>query len=101
MIVSEEQVRNVLKIHRELKAENKRAAKTPIKGNLPMLSSRAQEMKIVKVTLSDTPEIRTERVAALKNNIAQGNYQPTSNHIASKMVNRSLVDSALVQVNLK
>ncbi len=101
MIVSEEQVRNVLKIQHDLKSENRRASKAPAKDKLPKLSSHAQEMNIIKVSLSDAPEIRMERVAELKDNIAQGNYQPTGTRIASKMVNRSLVDSALVQANLK
>lgn len=101
MIVSEEQVRNVLIMHRELKAENKRASIAPTKGELPKLSSHAQEVTIVKVSLSNAPDIREERVAAIKDDIAQGSYQPTSNRIASKMVNRSLVDSALGWVNFK
>jgi len=101
MIVSEEQVRNVLIMQRELKAENKRASVAPVKGELSKLPSRTQEINIVKASLSDAPEIRTERVAAIKDHIAQGNYQPTGTRIASKMVNRSLVDSALVQINLK
>ncbi len=102
MIVSEDQVRNVLKIHSESKTEIKHAAKAPkAKGDLSRLSSHAQAIKLVKLSLSESPEVRKERVTALKDHIAQGKYQPAPTHIASKMVNRSLVDSALVQVNFK
>ncbi|MGE5607250.1 MAG: flagellar biosynthesis anti-sigma factor FlgM [Bacteroidota bacterium] len=100
MIVSEEQVRNVLKIHYQLQAENKNASRKPkAETVLPDLSSRNQEIKFVKVSLADSSDIRKERVAALKDNIAKGKYQPTAIHIASKMVNRSLVDNTLVKVN--
>mgnify|MGYP000899672162 FL=1 len=100
MIVSEEQVRNVLKIHYQLRAENKIASQQPkTKTELPNPSSRNREVKFVKVSLSDSSDIRKERVAALKDYIAQGKYQPTAIHIASKMVNRSLVDNTLVQVD--
>lgn len=102
MIVSEEQVRNVLKIHYQLQAENKNASRKPdAKTDLPKPSPRAQDLKFVKVSLSDNSDIRKERVAALKDNIVQGKYQPTAIHIASKMVNRSLVDSTLVKVNFR
>lgn len=100
MIVSEEQVRNALKIHYQLQAENKNASRKPkTKNELPNLPLRAGEMNFLKVSLADASDIRKERVAALKDNIAQGKYQPTALHIASKMVNRSLVDNTLVQVN--
>lgn len=102
MIVSEEQVRNVLKMRRELKTENKRATKTPdSKGELSKLSSHTRVIKLVKSSLSEATEVRKKRVAALKEHIAKGKYQPTGTHIASKMVNRSLVDSTMVQVNFK
>lgn len=100
MIVSEEQVRNVLKIHYQLQAENKNASRRPeAETKLPNPSPCDQDIKFVKVSLSDHSDIRMERVASLKDNIVQGKYQPTAIHIASKMVNRSLVDNTLVQVN--
>lgn len=99
MIVSEEQVQNVLKIQRELKAENIQASKTPL--NKTELSKIASQLKLVKGSLSGAPEVRRERVSAIKDTITQGKYQPASSHIASKMVNRSLVDSTLVRVNFK
>lgn len=100
MIVSEEQVRNVLKIHYQLQAENKNASREPKdKTEFPNLSSCSREINFIKGSLADTSDIRKDRVAALKDNIAQGRYQPTAIHIASKMVNRSLVDNTLVKVN--
>jgi flagellar biosynthesis anti-sigma factor FlgM len=102
MIVSEEQVRNVLKMQRQLKVENIQASKTPRnKTELPKLSSHTPEVNLVKMSLFNAPEIRNEKVAKLKEHIAQGKYHPTGTHIASKMVNRSLVDSTLALVNFK
>lgn len=100
MIVSEEQVRNVLKMHHQLQAENRPAAKMPeTNTELSNLSTHTQEISSIMLSLSKTSDVRKERVAALKSNIIQGKYQPTAVHIASKMVNRSLVDNTLVQVN--
>lgn len=100
MIVSEEEARNVLKIRYQLQAENKNVSCKPeVETELPNLSSCTREINFIKISLADTPNIRKDRVAALKDNIAQGRYQPTAIHIASKMVNRSLVDNTLVKVN--
>lgn len=100
MIVSEEQVRNVLKIHHQLQAENRNASRMPEANTKPSnLSSHTQDISSIKLSLSKTADVRKERVAALKSNIMQGKYRPTAIHIASKMVNRSLVDNTLVQVN--
>lgn len=100
MIVSEEEARNVLKIHCQLQAENKNASRKPeAKTELPNLAAITREINFIKGSLADTPNIRKERVATLKDNIAQGRYQPTAIHIASKMINRSLVDNTLVKVN--
>ena len=96
MIVSEEQVRNVLKMHHQLLTENKQASRMPeANTKLSDLSFHTQEIKSIKSSLSNTSDVRKDRVAALKNNITQGKYQPTAIHIASKMVNRSLVDNTL------
>lgn len=96
MIVSEEQVRNVLKMQRQLIIENKQASRKPKdQTELSNLSTLVPEINLVKMSLSNTPEVRNEKVAKLKENITQGKYQPTGSRIASKMVNRSLVDSAL------
>lgn len=100
MIVSEEQVRNVLLLQRQMKIENKHASKTPAtKAALPKLSSHVQEVNLVKASLSNSPEVRNERIAKLKEHINQGKYQPACAHIASKMVNRILVDNALIRVD--
>ncbi len=102
MIVSEEQVQNVLLMQHQLKAENRQASKTPeTKAELPRLSAHTSEVNLVKTSLLNAPEVRKEKVATLKDHIAQGKYQPNPTHIASKMVNRSLVDNALVRVNFE
>lgn len=99
MIVSEDQVRNVLKLQQLLQAGIKQAPQ--IGETEPKFANLSPDTKrIINVSLSDTSDIiRKERVAAIKTSIAQGKYQPTAIHIASKMVNRSLVDNTLVQFN--
>lgn len=101
MIVSEEQVQNVLKMQRDLKVENRHAAKTcNNRTKLPIISS-AQDLNLASASLAKAPEVREEKVAIIKDYIKQGKYQPAATHIASKMVNRSLVDNTLIKTNFE
>jgi flagellar biosynthesis anti-sigma factor FlgM len=43
-------------------------------------------MKKIHEILASTPEVRTEKVAALKNAISQGTYNVKTGDVADKMV---------------
>ena len=63
------------------------AAKTQI-------SDKAKEASKIKAAASAAPEVREERVAALKQRIADGNYKVDSKAIADKLVDEHLASAA-------
>jgi negative regulator of flagellin synthesis FlgM len=50
------------------------------------LSPQSRDMKKIHEILASTPEVRTEKVAALKNAISQGTYNVKTGDVADKMV---------------
>ena len=56
------------------------------------LSAESKEMKKIHDVLAATPEVRTERVEALKKLVESGQYDVKSEAIADKMVNEFLWD---------
>jgi len=56
------------------------------------LSVRAKEMKKIHGILETTPEVRAERVAALKDLVQSGEYRVQSDALADKMLKESLFE---------
>jgi negative regulator of flagellin synthesis FlgM len=56
------------------------------------LSTKAREIEQITVQLADTPDIREDKVRALRAQIEQGTYRVGGEKIAEKMVGESLVD---------
>jgi negative regulator of flagellin synthesis FlgM len=54
------------------------------------LSSVAQDLKMAADIAKATPEVRTEKVAALKEQVESGRYEVDSKKVASKMIVDSL-----------
>ena len=50
------------------------------------LSSQSQDMKKMHEILASTPEVRTDKVAALKKAVEEGTYNVNSGDIADKMI---------------
>ena len=50
------------------------------------ISPQSRDMKKIHEILAATPEVRTEKVAALKEAIAEGTYKVKTEDIADKMV---------------
>ena len=51
------------------------------------LSQRAEEVKAARAALAETPEIRHERVAELKAQIASGEYKVDPDKVAERILN--------------
>lgn len=62
------------------------------KGDGVELSREAQEVLTLKERISQAPEVRQERVAALKRQIEAGTYRPAGRDIAAKMLKARLFD---------
>jgi negative regulator of flagellin synthesis FlgM len=59
-----------------------------------VLSPQAKEIMRAKELLDATPEIRQEKVAALKAQIENGTYKIDSDEIATKMIRESLLNES-------
>lgn len=92
MIISTSQVQTVLKLQRAYKNNCKVETVSTPKADSLQLSNRAQEMKMAKEMVLKSPDLRADKVNELKKQIQAGKYQVSSEEIASKMVDRSLVD---------
>lgn len=50
------------------------------------LSGTLGQVQSLKAQLAQTPDVRSERVAALRQQVQQGTYHPTNEQIANAMV---------------
>ena len=57
------------------------------------ISSQSRDLKKIHDILGQTPDIRSEKVAALKKAIEGGRYQVSAEDIAAKMVKEIIVES--------
>jgi negative regulator of flagellin synthesis FlgM len=56
------------------------------------LSVQSKEMQKVYEVLQTTPDVRDEKVSALKESIQQGQYQVDGEAVADKMIRESILD---------
>jgi len=60
-----------------------------------LLSPAAKEIQMAKSQLQDIPDVRIEKVAEIKNQIAQGIYSVPSETIAYRLMGESLLNELL------
>lgn len=65
--------------------------KTLSKDNV-VLSSRSKEMQKIYEILKETPDVRKEKIIALKQAIEEGKYKVDSQKLAEKMLTDSIID---------
>jgi len=78
----------------------KRIAESP-SANKPLshrsdrvtLSPRAREFRDAQRTLASIPDVRADKVDAVKSRIADGSYRIDSETIAAKMIREALADN--------
>lgn len=51
------------------------------------LSSRAEEVRLARAALAETPEVRAERVAELKAQVESGTYEIDADAVAERILN--------------
>ncbi|MGQ9846222.1 MAG: flagellar biosynthesis anti-sigma factor FlgM [Bacteroidales bacterium] len=76
------------------KLSSKEIESSSIKDNVA-LSSQSKEMQKIYDTLKETPDIRKEKVNALKQAIQKGEYNIDSQKLAEKMLKESILDIIL------
>ena len=62
----------------------------PAQADQVVLSQRAAEIQMAKEALARIPEVRAEKVAALKRRIQEGTYEIDPDAIANKIIDGSL-----------
>ncbi|HCN45704.1 MAG TPA: flagellar biosynthesis anti-sigma factor FlgM [Pseudomonas sp.] len=67
--------------------QSEAVASTAQSGEAVHLSNEAQQLQQVSDKLRDQPIVNSDRVAALKQAIADGSYQVDANRVASKLLN--------------
>ncbi len=77
------------------KSRGSNAAASPDGSSRTDISSKAKEMAQAKNIASQAPEIRDERVARLKQMIAEGKYKVDADAVAEKMVKEHATTSDL------
>lgn len=76
------------KINQYYKQMQKRQTeKKQSKDDSTQISAKAKEIMTARAELKELPQVREERVAALKARLETGNYQVDSRKLAAKILN--------------
>jgi len=92
MIISSQQVSNIIKLQSVFKKQKVNETVAPSKTDILELSARVQELKLAKEMVLKFPDVRADKILELKKRIQEGTYQVSGEEVAAKMINRSLVD---------
>lgn len=78
-------VQNVMKAYGNTVAKVEKKQPSGLVPDKIEISSEAKEVQAAMSALKQLPEIREEKVAAIKKQIQEGTYKPTSAQIVEKM----------------
>lgn len=95
MLISNQQVNSVIKAYNVAGSQKNRTiqqTESVRRGDSLLLSPEARELQLIQKNIAQTPEVRLDLVAELKEAIAKGEYKVTSEQVAQRMLVRSLVD---------
>jgi negative regulator of flagellin synthesis FlgM len=80
------------KLNQPDKAQNAPEGKPSHEEDRVDLSQEAKDLKKIHDALADAPEVRTEKVEALQQQVQENRYQVNSPAVADKMVRQALMD---------
>ncbi len=93
----------VSQIRTETKTEVKKAREAETVGSSKAsatdtvaLSTGSKEVQQMRQIIDDTPDVRADRVEALKSQVESGEYQVDSRDIADKMLSSLMVDEGIL-----
>ena len=92
MRISPQQYEKVMAIYRN-QQQNRIQGQEKGQKDTMRISGEARMVKEVRDLLQETPEVRQERVAELKEAVQNGEYKVDSKEVAEKMLQRIAVDS--------
>lgn len=67
--------------------QQKQTEKTKTQNDSTQISAKAKEIMTARAELKEMPQVREEKVAALKDKVQSGNYQVDSKKLAAKILN--------------
>jgi negative regulator of flagellin synthesis FlgM len=80
------------KLNQPDKSQNAPEGKPSQEEDRVDLSQEAKDLKKIHDALADAPEVRTEKVEALQQQVQENRYQVNSPAVADKMVRQALMD---------
>ena len=95
MIISNQQVKSIIKAYNVATSQKNRtvlSTESVRRGDSLLLSPEAKELNKIRHNISQLPEVRSELVEKIRDSIAKGEYQVSSEQVAHRMLVRSLVD---------
>jgi negative regulator of flagellin synthesis FlgM len=85
-INNSQNIQQVMKAYNKNVSKVKKTEKATFQSDKIEISESAKDFQVAMKALSDVPEVREEKVEALKKEIADGKYQPSAKDIAKKML---------------
>ena len=98
MMISDKQVQQVYRLYgsqAKVKMGKIEKGQEPGAVDKVNLSTRGQEIQLALQRIKATPDIRQDRVEALRNAIKSGPYHVSGLEVAEKMLGRLIVDRSL------
>jgi negative regulator of flagellin synthesis FlgM len=71
---------------------DKQAGVNTVQEEKVSLSTKGMDIQQARKAINDLPDVRTEKVEDLRNQIEQGTYHVNGEDIAEKMIGESLID---------
>ncbi len=81
--IVQKQAENAAAIERQQRAQENDRAERATNKDQASLSERARLLSKARLSLQEVPDVRTERVSALREQIQAGTYQVPVEHLAS------------------
>ena len=82
-------VNKVMRKYQKNVDKTNKSNKANFKEDKLEISSGAREFQLAMSAAKKLPDVRQEKVDAVKREMAKGKYNPTANEIAKKMLNNS------------
>jgi negative regulator of flagellin synthesis FlgM len=94
-VISQVRTDTKVGVKKAREAEQAPASAGETSGDKVEISNGTKDMQKMREILANTPAVRTEMVATLKRQIANGEYQVPSREVADRMLSSLLADEGI------
>lgn len=84
-ITNQMSILNVAKAYGKTVKRTEAPEKSSFESDKVEISSAAREIQIARKALNDVPEVRTDKLAEIKQLMNSGNYKPSADDIVDKL----------------